>query len=271
MGISWKTKLLAILLLGGAAATPVLLKQHRWAQKVNAFSGYKELIMPIEAGSLESLLASARDPSSAGQPGAAFKFKPRPTYEKAVLDDGRAVTVRPGYTEKEAPQGAFSSIPTLDLLRAVLEDDRADGFALNPGVAAPPASFVLGRDEVARMISSLKKRGFQESPRNWAAQRPEPVSPAEPAPDAPETPRLPYTQPQPGKWVVKVTDQATPENKIKLVIAVRDITGRGLADSKALVESLPGTVVEGVSRADAVRIRDVLNQAGAMCSIYEAQ
>jgi large subunit ribosomal protein L7/L12 len=52
-------------------------------------------------------------------------------------------------------------------------------------------------------------------------------------------------------------------NKINVIKAVREITGLGLAEAKALVEGAPKAVKEGVNKADAETIVKKLTDAGA--------
>ncbi len=52
-------------------------------------------------------------------------------------------------------------------------------------------------------------------------------------------------------------------NKINVIKAVREITGLGLAEAKALVEGAPKAVKEGVNKADAATIVKKLTDAGA--------
>ena len=51
--------------------------------------------------------------------------------------------------------------------------------------------------------------------------------------------------------------------KIKVIKAVREITGLGLADAKALVESAPKAIKEGVSKYDAEALKKQLEEVGA--------
>ena len=51
--------------------------------------------------------------------------------------------------------------------------------------------------------------------------------------------------------------------KIKVIKAVREITGLGLAEAKALVEAAPKAVKEGVSKDDAEAMKANLEEAGA--------
>ncbi len=52
-------------------------------------------------------------------------------------------------------------------------------------------------------------------------------------------------------------------NKFNVIKAVREITGLGLAEAKALVEGAPKAVKEGVNKADADAIAKKLTEAGA--------
>jgi len=52
-------------------------------------------------------------------------------------------------------------------------------------------------------------------------------------------------------------------NKITVIKAVREITGLGLAEAKAMVEGAPKAVKEGVNKADADVIVKKLTDAGA--------
>ncbi len=51
--------------------------------------------------------------------------------------------------------------------------------------------------------------------------------------------------------------------KIKVIKVVREITGLGLAEAKALVESAPKAVKEGVSKDDAEALKAKLEEVGA--------
>ncbi len=52
-------------------------------------------------------------------------------------------------------------------------------------------------------------------------------------------------------------------NKLAVIKAVKDITGLGLGEAKALVESAPKAVKEGVAKADAEKLKADLEAAGA--------
>lgn len=53
------------------------------------------------------------------------------------------------------------------------------------------------------------------------------------------------------------------ENKVKVIKAVRGITGLGLKEAKDLVESAPAAVKEAVSKSEAEELKKQLEEAGA--------
>jgi len=55
--------------------------------------------------------------------------------------------------------------------------------------------------------------------------------------------------------------------KVKVIKEVRTITGLGLAEAKALVESAPTKIKEGVSKDEANELKDKLAAAGAEIEI----
>lgn len=56
-------------------------------------------------------------------------------------------------------------------------------------------------------------------------------------------------------------------NKIKVIKAVRGITGLGLKEAKAMVESAPAKVKEAVSKEEADEVKKQLEEAGAEIAI----
>jgi large subunit ribosomal protein L7/L12 len=56
-------------------------------------------------------------------------------------------------------------------------------------------------------------------------------------------------------------------NKVGVIKVIREITGLGLKEAKDLVEGVPSTVKEGVSKADAETIKKKLEEAGAKVAI----
>ena len=53
------------------------------------------------------------------------------------------------------------------------------------------------------------------------------------------------------------------DEKIKVIKAVREITGQGLAEAKATVEGAPKTLKEAVSKDEAEELKKKLEEAGA--------
>jgi large subunit ribosomal protein L7/L12 len=56
-------------------------------------------------------------------------------------------------------------------------------------------------------------------------------------------------------------------NKVGVIKVIREITGLGLKEAKDLVEGVPSSVKEGVSKADADGIKKKLEEAGASAEI----
>ena len=56
-------------------------------------------------------------------------------------------------------------------------------------------------------------------------------------------------------------------SKMGVIKLVKDITGLGLKDAKALVDGAPKTIKEGVSKADAEDIKKKLEEAGAKVEV----
>jgi len=53
------------------------------------------------------------------------------------------------------------------------------------------------------------------------------------------------------------------EKKVNVIKVVRELTGLGLKEAKALVDGAPGTVKEGASKEDADEAKSKLEEAGA--------
>lgn len=53
------------------------------------------------------------------------------------------------------------------------------------------------------------------------------------------------------------------ENKVNVIKAVRAITGLGLKEAKDMVEGVPSTIKEGVSKSEAEGVKTQLEEAGA--------
>ena len=61
-------------------------------------------------------------------------------------------------------------------------------------------------------------------------------------------------------------DSFDPAKKIPVIKVIREITGLGLGEAKALVEGAPKTVKEGVSKADADAMVAKITEAGGKAS-----
>ena len=57
------------------------------------------------------------------------------------------------------------------------------------------------------------------------------------------------------------------ENKVNVIKVVRAVTGLGLKEAKDMVEGVPATVKEGVSKAEAEDVKKQLVEAGATVDI----
>ncbi|MCM1321533.1 MAG: 50S ribosomal protein L7/L12 [Bacteroides sp.] len=62
-------------------------------------------------------------------------------------------------------------------------------------------------------------------------------------------------------------EAADPAKKIAVIKAVREVTGLGLKEAKDLVEGAPKTLKEGVSKADADKIKSTVEAAGGTVKI----
>lgn len=57
------------------------------------------------------------------------------------------------------------------------------------------------------------------------------------------------------------------EKKVNVIKAVREITGLGLKEAKAMVDGAPSTVKEAASKADAEAAKKTLEEAGATAEL----
>ena len=64
-----------------------------------------------------------------------------------------------------------------------------------------------------------------------------------------------------------VLKEYPPEKKVTVIKVVREATGLGLKEAKDLVEGVPSTVKEGVSKADSDKIKKSLEDAGAKVEV----
>jgi large subunit ribosomal protein L7/L12 len=57
------------------------------------------------------------------------------------------------------------------------------------------------------------------------------------------------------------------DNKVNVIKVIRAVTGLGLKEAKDMVEGVPATVKEGVSKAEAEDVKKQLVEAGATVDI----
>jgi large subunit ribosomal protein L7/L12 len=57
------------------------------------------------------------------------------------------------------------------------------------------------------------------------------------------------------------------DKKVTVIKVIREITGLGLKEAKDLVEGVPSKIKEGLSKADAEKLKKELEEAGATVSI----
>ena len=61
--------------------------------------------------------------------------------------------------------------------------------------------------------------------------------------------------------------QAAGDKKIQVIKEVRTLTSLGLKEAKAVVDGAPGPVLEGVTKEDAEKAKEVLEGAGATVEV----
>jgi large subunit ribosomal protein L7/L12 len=108
--------------------------------------------------------------------------------------------------------------------------------------------------EVVELISDMEKK-FNVSAAAAVAVAAAPGAAAAAAPPAEE------------KTEFTVTMSEFGANKVGVIKVIREITGLGLKEAKDLVEGVPSTVKEGVSKADAEAIKKKLEDAGAKAAL----
>lgn len=149
-------KFLAVVLLGavGCGVWLALQPQMRYAEKVNELSRRGPYLVPVEGDYVAMLAQAAKEGKRAHE-------VPAPVFPcVTVQHEGRALAVRPLYTEKDAPEGGVMSMEIMTFLVSAAADPKAEGIALNPGVPNASYAVVLPKDQVPRLIESLKRRGF---------------------------------------------------------------------------------------------------------------
>lgn len=69
------------------------------------------------------------------------------------------------------------------------------------------------------------------------------------------------------KTTFKVVLKNAGQQKVQLIKVVKDITGKGLKESKELVDKLPAVIKDGVNEEDANKVKEQLVAAGAEVEI----
>jgi large subunit ribosomal protein L7/L12 len=130
----------------------------------------------------------------------------------------------------------------LETIMAVSKDDILDAISK------------MSVMEVVELISDMEKK-FNVSAAAAVAVAAAPGAAAAAAPAAEEQTEFTVTMSEFGA------------NKVGVIKVIREITGLGLKEAKDLVEGVPSTVKEGVSKADAEAIKKKLEDAGAKTAI----
>ena len=119
----------------------------------------------------------------------------------------------------------------------------------------------ITKDQVVEWLSNqtvLEIAGFvKELEEKWGVSAVAPVAVA-PAPGA-----AAGAAEAEEKTEFDVVLTAMGDKKINVIKAVREITGLGLQDAKAMVEGAPKAVKEGASKEDAEEVKKKLEEAGA--------
>ncbi len=64
-----------------------------------------------------------------------------------------------------------------------------------------------------------------------------------------------------------ILDSFDAASKIKVLKAVREVTGLGLGEAKALVEAAPKAVKEGIAKAEAESVKKAIEEVGGKVTI----
>jgi large subunit ribosomal protein L7/L12 len=107
--------------------------------------------------------------------------------------------------------------------------------------------------DVVELIKSLEEK--------WGVSAAAPVAMAAAGPAAAAAPAAEE------QTEFNVTMTSFGANKVGVIKVIREITGLGLKEAKDLVEGVPSSVKEGVSKADADAIKKKLEEAGATAEI----
>ena len=93
------------------------------------------------------------------------------------------------------------------------------------------------------------------------------VSAAAPVAVAAAGPAAAAAEPEEEKTEFDVILAAIGDKKINVIKVVREVTGLGLKEAKALVDGAPAPVKEKISKADAEALKAKLEEAGATIEI----
>jgi large subunit ribosomal protein L7/L12 len=121
------------------------------------------------------------------------------------------------------------------------------------------------KEELVEALSNLKVLDVVELIKSledkWGVSAAAPVAIAAAGPAAAAAPAAEE------KTEFNVTMTSFGANKVGVIKVIREITGLGLKEAKDLVEGVPSSVKEGVSKADADAIKKKLEEAGAAAEI----
>jgi large subunit ribosomal protein L7/L12 len=124
----------------------------------------------------------------------------------------------------------------------------------------------VSKEELVEALSNLKVMEvvdlIKQLEDKWGVSAAAPVAMAA-APGAGAAAAAPVEE----KTEFNVTMTSFGANKVGVIKVIREITGLGLKEAKDLVEGVPSSVKEGVSKADADAIKKKLEEAGAAAEI----
>lgn len=125
----------------------------------------------------------------------------------------------------------------------------------------------VSKEELIEALSNLKVMEvvdlIKQLEEKWGVSAAAPVAIAA-APGAGSGAAAPAVE---EKTEFNVTMTSFGANKVGVIKVIREITGLGLKEAKDLVEGVPSTVKEAVSKADADAIKKKLEDAGAAADI----
>lgn len=104
--------------------------------------------------------------------------------------------------------------------------------------------------ELAELVEAIEERY------NVSAQA---VAPVTVAPGA----AAPGAAPAEEKTTFKVVLKSPGQQKVQLIKLVKELTGKGLKESKALVDELPAVIKEGLDEEEANSLKAKLEEVGA--------